>query len=124
MPSLNKITLFKLQTLLHNINSYMHYNIPCTLEIAAIIVENTNNRSEIHNQDVIVHSYNGGLQCEDSWHPNIFIYNSAHLSHLSNKTQANLNNNNASLNVNNNDKSQKHGMSEFYARLCILSITC
>ncbi|CAG8639692.1 5861_t:CDS:2, partial [Racocetra fulgida] len=38
------------------------YNLPCALEIAAIIVGEPNNETEICNRDIIIRSYEGGLQ--------------------------------------------------------------
>ena len=92
MPSLNQVTLAALQNMLHDINPYVQvfqqtgrlfqqnsqkltmiitdsrmtdsqcYNVPTTSEIAAIIVGDNNNPSNVSNRDIILHSHEGGLQ--------------------------------------------------------------
>ena len=39
------------------------YNVPTTSEIAAIIVGDNNNPSNVSNCDIILHSHEGGLHC-------------------------------------------------------------
>ena len=39
------------------------YNVPTTSEIAAIIVGDNNNPSNVSNYDIILHSHEGGLHC-------------------------------------------------------------
>ena len=122
MPSLNQVTLAALQNMLHDINPYVQvfqqtgrlfqqnsqkltmiitdsqcYNVPTTSEIAAIIVGDNNNPSNVSNRDIILHLHEGGLQHiselhrayaplhyvllfprgEDGWHPTIPIQNEA-----------------------------------------------
>ena len=44
------------------------YNVPTTSEIAAIIVGDNNNPSNVSNCDIILHSHEGGLHCISELH--------------------------------------------------------
>ena len=56
------------QNLIMIITDSQCYNVPTTSEIAAIIVGDNNNPSNVSNCDIILHSHEGGLHCISELH--------------------------------------------------------